>query len=142
MSAIELDESRHPLVLVKYPPDLTVDDVREVFRRYQAISERGAKVGYLIDFLEFNPVTAPADQRRTAAEIFSEYKHVLAKVTVCEARVVKNRLSRGILTAFDWLTPSSWPRANFANRDEAEAWMNEQFRLHGLPVSPAAKIAS
>jgi hypothetical protein len=126
MPEIVVDDSRAPVIVVTYPDAPTIDDFRAAFEKYRAISERHPRVAYLVDFRRFDPVTAPAATRKEAAKVFERYRPILARVTVCEARVVENVLSRGIVTAFDWITPQKWPCANFARATEAEAWIAKQ----------------
>jgi hypothetical protein len=126
MSAIQIDDERVPLIVVTYPDFITPDDYRNAFIRFRELSTRHPRLAYLIDFRNFDPVRSPAPLRRVAGEIFAEFRNSLARTTVCEARVVLSPLSRGILTAFDWITPYKWPCANFPTFEEAHRWIERQ----------------
>jgi len=71
---------------------------------------------------------ANATLRAAAAEVFARHQDVLKSVTICEARVASDRLTRGVLTAFDWLTGSPWPRATFGKVRDAEEWIGARLR--------------
>jgi hypothetical protein len=125
----QVDETRWPLVVVTFPPAFTAEKYGELHQKYAAMSRRpGARIGYLIDMRQFNPVMAPAAMRKAAADTFAANRAVLMKATVCEARVVTDAVTCGVLTAFDWLTGKKWPCANFTSVEEAERWIESQMR--------------
>ena len=138
MGDFRIDESRWPLVVVTYPPIVTMDEYRDLFRRYAAMSRRKQKIGYLIDMRAFNPLMASASVRKAAADTFAEHREVLLRATACEARVVANSLTSGILTAFDWLTGQKWPCANFTKVPDAEQWIT--LKLHAVGEKPHAHV--
>ncbi|MCA9640430.1 MAG: hypothetical protein KC492_07020, partial [Myxococcales bacterium] len=113
-----VDSRNAPLVVVSFPASLSVEHYRRLFEHYAELAEKHSRIAWLIEFRAFDPVTAPAAVRRASAEIFAEYRDQLMRSTVCEARVVENTLSRGVLTAFDWLTGSKWPTRNFPSYAE------------------------
>jgi hypothetical protein len=102
---------------------VTLDELRSLFARYELLSKRHPRIAYLIDFTHFNPVLAPNDVRKTLGELFLQYREVLLRATVCEARIVPTMVVRAALTAFDSITTQKWPCKNFASRQEAEAWI-------------------
>lgn len=138
MDDLRVDESQWPLVVVTFPPSITIEGYRALFQQYVAMSRRGDKIGYLIDMRKFNPLTAPAAHRKAAADTFAENRDVLVKATVCEARVVGNSLTSGVLTAFDWLTGQKWPCANFTSMTEAERWVSARLRAAGVDLRASA----
>ncbi|MFT3770993.1 MAG: hypothetical protein QM820_36715 [Minicystis sp.] len=138
MEEFQVDESRWPLVVVTYPAVIEMERYRRLFRQYASMSRRGDKIGYLIDMRSFNPLTAPAALRKAAAETFAENRKVLLEATLCEARVVENSLTSGILTAFDWLTGQKWPCANFTTMPDAERWVLGKLHAAGARQSAHA----
>lgn len=124
----EVDSSRAPLVVVRYPAIVKPGAIQLLFDHYSELTRRRGDIAWLIDFTSFNPVTAPANRRKEAAEVFAAHREMLAASTCCEARVVHNTLARGILTAFDWLTGNKWPTASFATFVEAERWIEQTTR--------------
>jgi hypothetical protein len=134
MEEFQVDESRWPLVVVTFPPVVTMEKYRALFQQYALLSLRGDKIGYLIDMRRFNPIKAPASLRKAAADVFAENRDVLLEATACEARVVEGSLTSHILTAFDWLTGQKWPCANFTTVPDAERWVRTKLRATGARV--------
>jgi hypothetical protein len=127
--SVDIDSSRLPVVLVTFPEAFSHDEYVALFERYAELCRQHDRIAWVIDFQRFDPVRAPQDLRRAAADVFATYKSQLIRSTVCEARVVQNTASRGILTAFDWLTGKKWPTQNFATRAAAECWAAERLEL-------------
>ncbi len=122
----EVDTREWPIVAVRYPKEPTPDGYLALFKHYAELAQRGDSIAWLVDMRDFNPVTAPASLRKGASLVFDEYRDVLTAATLCEARVMTSALARGVVTAFDWLTGNKWPCVNFANLDEARAWVEER----------------
>ena len=117
---------RLPIVEVVYPAAFVTSEYRELFERYAQLSLEHRRLAYLVDLRGFKPLNASAAHRKIGADIFNEFAPVLVPATVCEARIVTDQLTRGIVTAFDWLTGSKWPCRTFTSPSEAEAWVREQ----------------
>jgi hypothetical protein len=115
-----------PIVRVQYPENVALEAYRALFGHYASLASRGARVAWLVDLTRFDPLTAPAAHRRVAAEIFEEHRATLLAATVCEARVLEAAITRGVVTAFDWLTLHKWPCTNVATEAEARAWIAEK----------------
>ncbi|HMR06281.1 MAG TPA: hypothetical protein PKA88_10890 [Polyangiaceae bacterium] len=98
-------------------------------RSAQSIVSSGLRLARLI--LACWIVLAPAAVRRAAAEVFAEHKATLLAATLCEARVAANPISRGVLTAFDWMTGPKWACKNFGDYAAAEAWVRTMLRTVG-----------
>jgi hypothetical protein len=112
-----------PIVRVDYPPEFTLESYRALFAHFAALAARGDRVAWLIDLTRFDPLGATATQRRLAAQVFEEHRAPLVAGSVCEARVIEGAITRGVLTAFDWLTLHKWPCTNVATEAEARAWI-------------------
>ncbi len=112
-----------PVVRVVYPGDFVLEDYRALFAHFAALSSRGDRIAWLIDLTRFDPLAATAAQRRLAAQVFEEHRVALVAASVCEARVIDGAITRGVLTAFDWLTLHKWPCTNVATEAEARAWI-------------------
>lgn len=114
----------HPVVRVRFPAQVERDTYEWLFQLYARLAaETHAPTGWLIELDAYDALGNTAAQRREAAEIFERYREAVALGTSCEARVVSRPLLRNILTAFDWITSSPWPRRNFGSIDEATAWI-------------------
>lgn len=106
-----------------------LDDYREAFEEFARIASQGASIAYLLDMRDFNPLQISAAIRKEAAQIFHEYKDRLLPVSVAEARVITNPMTRCVVTAFDWLTGANkWPCQQFRAPDDAERWLREELR--------------
>ena len=138
MDDFRFDESRWPLVVVTFPHSVGVDSCRAFFEQLLAMARRGEKIGYLMDLRKFNPLTAQPALRKLAADTFVDRRPELARVTVCEARVTDGTISRGVLTAFDWMTGQKWPCENFGSMHEAERWVRAQLNAAGVELRASA----
>lgn len=126
-----IDTTLLPVVVVTYPDTVTADDYRQLFEHYAILCEAHPRLAWLIDFQAFDPLGAPAPLRRAAADCFAQYRDPLLRVSICEARVARGTLSRGVLTAFDWLTGAKWPTRNFETRAEADRWIADHVQADG-----------
>lgn len=124
----EVDAREYPLIRVHFPHTPTEAGYRALFAHYAELCERGKGIGWLIDFREFDPVFASPAIRAAAAAVFKQYRGILLAATHCEGRVASNAVSRGILTAFDWLTGPKWECKNFAELSDAEAWVRSRLQ--------------
>lgn len=131
---IVVSHARLPIVDVTYPPNVSVETFRESFCEYAKLAGLKRPLGYLLDMRRFNPLFAPAAVRKSAAEVFHEFAPVLKPVSVCEARVVTSELTRGIITAFDWLSGTKWPCATFTDLEKAHQWVVARLRERGVQV--------
>ena len=130
---LTIETRRLPLVDVVYhlPRSETpmLEDYREAFEEYARVASRGEPVAYLLDMRDFNPTQITAAVRKQAAQIFHEYVDRLLPVSVAEARVITNPLTRYVVTAFDWLTNANkWPCRQFRAPEEAERWLRDELR--------------
>lgn len=139
---LSIEDRRFPLIDVKYFPIPTsapfMVDFREAFEEYARLSARGVPVAYLLDMTGFNPLVISPSVRKHAAQVFHEYVDRLKPVTVAEARVIVSPVTRGILTAFDWLTSANkWPCQQVATMNEGEQWLREMLRRRTAPGASA-----
>jgi hypothetical protein len=123
MPDILVDESALPMVVVTYPETVSAEQLRTLFARFDLLSRRHGRVAYLVDMTLLDPVRSAAGMLKSVGDLFAAHRPALARVTLCEARVIPNGLLRSGLAAFDRLAPDKWPCANFATRREAEAWV-------------------
>ncbi len=130
-----IETDRWPIVVARFPEhpegDLFVG-YRWLFERYVELCERGDGICWLIDFAVVNPLLLGAKARRAGAAIWSEHREALMASTLCEARIVHHPLSRGVLTAFDWVTGEKWPTGNFETEREALRWIAHMRNEHGV----------
>jgi hypothetical protein len=130
--AITIQVKRLPIVDVIYQGPLPcLDEYQDAFFEYTQLARRGKPLLWLIDMQRFDPLSVDATTRKGASEIFYRHRDVLRPVSVAEARVTRDKFTRYILTAFDWLTQGNsdkWPCQQFDSMLEAEGWLLEQYR--------------
>ncbi|MCA9627872.1 MAG: hypothetical protein KC766_09405 [Myxococcales bacterium] len=131
-----VDSREAPLVVVTFPTEASTPQYELLFEHYAELCQKHSRIAWLIEFRGFDPVKAPASVRRQSAQIFARHRERLQRSTVCEARVVESTVSRGVLTAFDWLTGSKWPTRQFASFSEAAAWARKMLESDGRPERP------
>lgn len=129
---IELDAARWPLLVARFPPEATEGDIARFYAEWQEIGQRGAH-GILTDLTQLNPLRVPAKLRRAAALEVRARRAFFEEKLIAEVRVVSSPLTRGVLTAFDWLIGDySHPRKNFVNRSDGERWIVEELARRGV----------
>ena len=133
---LTVESTRLPIVDIAYHTVVGADDLitdfREAFAEYGRLARRGQPLAYLLDMRDFDPLLAPAAQRRHGAEVYREYVDILRPVSVGEARVITSPVTRGIVTAYDWLTGANkWPCRQVASLAEGEAWLRERLAQAG-----------
>lgn len=122
--ALEVGHQRLPIVDVVYDGPPRVDDLRDAFEEYGRLADRGEPLLWLIDMRKFDPLRVTAAERKQAAAIFAVHEKRLRAVSIAEARVITSPLTRGIVTAFDWLTAANkWPCQQFGTLERAETWL-------------------
>lgn len=125
---ISVASDRLPVVDITYHAAISGDhfaaDFRESLGECARLARRGEPLVYLIDMRDFDPLRASPQVRREAAHIFLLYADRLLPVSVGEARIITNPLTRNLVTAFDWLTSASkWPSQHFASLETGERWL-------------------
>ncbi len=125
---IKLRTDRLPIIDVEFPDHFEDQEYRQLFERYIELSATHPRVAYLHDLRKLDPLRAPAKRRRLAAEVFRTNVTRFRNLPVCEARLVSSELTRGVLTAFDWLTGTRWPCATFTSIPDAERWLDQHLR--------------
>ena len=131
-----VDSRAAPLVVVTYPEQASAGDYEALFAHYAELCRSHRQIAWLIEFRAFDPVTASAAVRQRSADVFARYRDRLRRSTVCEARVVDSAASRGVLTAFDWLTGAKWPTRQFSSYGEAAVWINGLLKTGGKTERP------
>ncbi|HEX7663670.1 MAG TPA: hypothetical protein VF407_04140 [Polyangiaceae bacterium] len=132
MNRFVVNVSEYPIVAVIYPEKPTLREASELFDFYADLAKAGARVGYTIDMRRFDPVVADAKTRKMVFDLFKKHEAALSKSTVCEARIAPSAVTRGVLTAFDWMTGTKWPCTNVKNAADAVAWVKGHLAAEGL----------
>jgi hypothetical protein len=121
---IEVDVSRHPLVLVRYGRQFSDADWSVLIERVAVLIRRGP-FGMIND-VRGGAVPTPV-QRRTIAALYEANEPEIRAHFLAGALVGDSLLLRGVLTAMRWLRPAPHPVEIFATIGEAEAWILGHF---------------
>ena len=122
MAKIVVDTQRWPLVVVRYPAEMTEAEWNAQADDLDAVLERGARFVLLSDASRV--VNAPsAKQRRFAAERIRARRDEWARYCAGAAFVSPSPLVRGVMTAINWASPPPFTQRVFATVEEAEAWL-------------------
>jgi hypothetical protein len=128
---IEIDESRAPLVLVRFVGD--VSDAQ--FERY--LAELGAHVrarrGKTVTIFDMTLApSAPGAHRQRQALWVAEHAEALARTSLGSVFVVRSTVMRAALTAILWAQPLPQPHVCVATLAEGEAWARDRLRGAGV----------
>jgi hypothetical protein len=126
MSSISVDTCRLPLVDVAFRGAISEADCHQLFAALNEVCAPGVRVANVVDLRELDAFAVTGAIRQALARAFFDGVDQRRASTICEARIVTNALTRGILVAFDWVTGSKWPCASFTTREGAMAWVREQ----------------
>ncbi len=122
VGAIEVDESRWPLVVIRWPAELISDESIDAFlTRGRAHLARRERFASLHDGVRASGLNGK--QRRRMAEHVTENREALARYHAAAAIVAPSSLVRGIITAVNWVAPPPFPQETFATFAQAEAWL-------------------
>ena len=122
MSRVDVDTSKWPVVWMNFPPEVTPQDLSDLYVSLNSCAQRGRHV-QVVDFTKNDPLKTPATVRTHAASLEREFIAQHGSVVIGEAYIVKSALSRGILTAYHWLRGHApWPTRMFAKTDDALDW--------------------
>jgi hypothetical protein len=130
MAGALVDDTSHwPLVIVEWPTGIAgpemMDEVLQrltkLYGRRHAVLHDGIRVGGM-----------DARPRQRAAQHVEKYADEIKKWVVASAAVAPSMITRGIITAIQWVAPSPSPFKAFADRSEAEEWLLQALRRAGV----------
>jgi hypothetical protein len=112
-----------PVMIVRWPAELSSDEVREHFEQVRAILHEG-RHAFVIDMRAAGP--ASASLRKLAASdlgaLFSEFGRTnIAGV----AHVIDSPVVQGLLTAAYWFVPPPFPTLNTRDPGQAVRWAED-----------------
>lgn len=113
-----VDRSSWPVLVITYPERASVEAIERMFEdvREHAGPGRFAIVG---DLRPLRVSTANAGVRAAFAEHVASDRYPLP---VAEAAVLGSAVARGLVTAYQWLSPAPHPIRVFEDLDEAITW--------------------
>lgn len=122
MAAIDVDESRWPLVVIRWPAGAISDaDIDAFLEASMAQLARGERFGSLHDGVRASGLDGK--QRKRMSDHVNRNRGLLERWHVAAAIVASSAVVRGMITAINWVSPPPFPQRQFATRAEAEAWL-------------------
>lgn len=126
MAAVTLDESRWPLIEIRYPDAFGSDDWAVLIEGLVGILKRDQPFAVINDV---RSGAAPnALQRKQVADMYKAHPDLVKRNWLGTAFVTDSPIARGALTAVTWLIPQPHPVKVFSKYAEGEAWAQEQLR--------------
>ena len=143
---IELDTSRHPLVIMRARANYTQSEWNQMMKGIIELIEAGP-FG-LINDTRGSTMPDPL-QRRSIAEMYTNHEVSVRKNFLASGIVGGSSLVNGVLTALNWLKPPPHAVKVFLSIDAAEEWVLSHFSTEMCarvarasstrPVAPVAK---
>ena len=126
MSKILVDLSEFPVFHLKFPPELTREDVDELG---EALLEgmRKGKIATVSDINQIGMAGYPASIRQYFADMVKRIHGQFPNIAA-ESVYTDNAIARGVYTAYTWLMGGPYPTKCFRTREEATAWAVELLR--------------
>ena len=136
MSKPRLFAAEWPLVLVEWPAEVDVQDVRDHFEEMALLLDaRRGKLAIIVDGTEARVVQSTL--RARAAEGISAIAARAASRIIGVAYVAPSIVIRGAVTAIHWIARPPFPSTTVATRREALEWAHARIRASGLAASGA-----
>lgn len=136
MSAITLDTSRWPIVVVTYPETYTAQELKEHFLLYKDVFARGRRYVMLQD-LRRSGMDSDAGVRKAAVDFATETKEISGRLCAGTVMVVSSKLVRMALQGIMLMQRPPYPYEILSDWDEAEKWARKQ--AANLEPTPLAK---
>ena len=129
MPAIEEDESRFPLVVIRFNGVASDAEFEGYLDRQSARIARDQVNAIVIDARRAG--ATPAKQRRRQAQWMREHAATLARWSVGTAFVIDSAMVRGLLTAILWVQPMPTPHVIVTTMEQAESWARAKLAERG-----------
>lgn len=114
-----------PLVLIRFPESLSVEELDEHFVEMEEKlldPSRPGAFAVVIEMSATRPREFTAVHRKHAADNFKRLKPKVGDRYTAEAYVMPSALTRAALSAVHWVFKPQWPTKVFATEDEAVRW--------------------
>jgi hypothetical protein len=121
-----IERQLSPVIIVRWPAELSSDEVRAHFEEVRAILRDGRRA-FVIDMRAAKP--ASASLRKLAASDLYEIFADLGRMYIAGvAHVIDSPIVQGLLTAVYWLSPPPFPTLNTRDEHEAVSWAHETLK--------------
>ena len=123
MAPIAIDSSEWPLLVVDWKNPTSTEEIQSYIDQQRTFSERNEPFALLIKLPESGE--PPSAEARS---MIATYKKEAAKKTEkpnmqAIAYITTGRITRGVLTAIQWLAPGLYPEKTFAEEEQARLWL-------------------
>ena len=127
MAEVTIDTSALPVIKVILPTEGTPEDIRKYYARLEIIMRQQERLAFLVDLRQINILKATAEIRAAMATEFKKVKPLFEEVAVAQAHLVEGTMTKGVLTAFNWLLGEKvrCPEKVFDQEQDALDWLNE-----------------
>jgi hypothetical protein len=137
VAAIEIDESRFPIVVVTFTGNATDAEFSDYLASMTAMMVRRGTHNVTILDARKSGVTPPK-QRKMQGEWLKANKERLERQSLGSAFVIDSPLVRGVLTAILWIAPMPQAHIVVSTIEEAEAWAHRRVR-EATPAKSSAR---
>ncbi len=123
-----------PLVYVALSPDTEIDEYSEHFRKIRGVLERNiGDYVVVIDARRLDARNFGSESRRAATAGLAEVQPFFARLRA-QAFVVGDRLTRGLINSYLWITPRPYPTRVTTDLAGAVDWLQGY-----VPLTPEIK---
>lgn len=131
--AHQIDDSRWPLVVVRFDGAMSDPEFEKYLAGVTEILERGS-TNYLI-FDTTKSAAPTAKQRKRQADWITEHTAMIKRHSAGTAYVIPSALLRGMLTAILWLSPSPVEHVVVSTMREAEQVARQKLAARGVALA-------
>ena len=124
MARIIFDDANWPVVIVRYPREITPDEWREHLACLVSLAEKGRPFATLADLAPAPNVHAT--MRRELVMAMERHDALFRSMIIAAAQVVRSPLVRGAMTAVNWIRPPPFPARSFGDEESAYVWLRER----------------
>jgi hypothetical protein len=133
VALFEIDVTNSRLWLIAFPEQFDAADYRDLVTRSIALNPNNERFAVLLDMRHVNALaSAGRAKREDMSDALTRQMEWYKKTLVASVRVTPDVVTRGMLSVYDWITPTPWPRKVFTSGEVAEAWARQQLSLEGI----------
>jgi hypothetical protein len=138
MGKIHFDDSRWPIVVVRYPSRIDPRDWDEHLTRVIGYVKTDLPWGMIND--SRGAAHPTATQRQGIIDLYDAHEELVRKNWRATAIVCDSKVIVGVLTALTWVRPPPHPFRPFSDYGEGARWTESMFRPGEL-ASAAPRVA-
>ena len=132
---VAVDESRHPLIIVRFEPPIGDADVTAFGAAMDALLKREQLHALCFDTGGLTALSA--GQRAQMVALSKATEAQSKRFVVCSCVALTSALGRGVITAINWFAPPPFEQRFFKTLDECVAHAAQRLKERGLAVEAA-----